>query len=328
MAYLLSVPTSDPTHRPLAHLQDGDGGKTWKIQFEAAADQFHDCFAFFDPFRARLRRLDRWPVPGGPHLRRADLARLRRSPPPRRSPARPASPRAEPASPPRVIGGRGSPPVAPPATAGGAWTTRVFYTHRSRAHLGRHHRADQPQRARTRSAAGSASPSATRGTASSAAVTSGWRRAWWWTTSPARSDGGRTWTPRDARADPRRHLRPGLRQRQGRRGDGGRDDDGEDGHGHDEHGDSIRVVATAPTGHRLVVRRGSDAGPRSPGSPDFWAVDFGSEQTGWLVGDERAASSASTSEAALVMGPGRSEHREHPGPGRPKSVVAPHVFRW
>ncbi|HZX41741.1 MAG TPA: hypothetical protein VFE93_07895, partial [Myxococcaceae bacterium] len=51
VAYLLSVPTSPPNpFVPSRIYKTTDGGKTWKLQFEAAADQFHDCFSFWDPW--------------------------------------------------------------------------------------------------------------------------------------------------------------------------------------------------------------------------------------------------------------------------------------
>ena len=51
VAYLLSVPAGAPPDIiPSRIYKTTDGGKTWKLQFEAAADQFHDCFAFWDAY--------------------------------------------------------------------------------------------------------------------------------------------------------------------------------------------------------------------------------------------------------------------------------------
>ena len=60
------------------------------------------------------------------------------------------------------------------------------------------------------------------------------------------------------------------------------DDQGEDEDGHG-HGPSIRVVATAPTGTAWSPDEGR-SWKLLEGLSGFWAVDFGSQQTGWLVG--------------------------------------------
>ena len=105
-----------------------DGGKTWKLQFEATADQFHDCFAFFDPWSGldfADSTGDRFPAVRtfdgrtwhdyGDHL-------------PTPLPGESGF-----ASSGTCIATQGHRRAwittgAPPATAGGAWTTRVFFT--------------------------------------------------------------------------------------------------------------------------------------------------------------------------------------------------------
>jgi hypothetical protein len=129
VAYLLSVPAGDPPNViPSRIYKTVDGGETWKLQFEATADQFHDCFAFWDPWSGRrFRRLDRDRFPAvrtfdghswhdyGDHL-------------PTPLPGEAGFASAARASPPRAVGGRGSPPEHLPPTAGERWTTRVFFS--------------------------------------------------------------------------------------------------------------------------------------------------------------------------------------------------------
>ena len=149
VAYLLSVPTSPPDPFIASRIyKTTDGGKTWKIQFEAAADQFHDCFAFWDPSSGvdfadsvngrfpAVRTFDgRTWHDYGDHL-------------PTPLPGQSGF-----ASGGTCIATQGNRRAwittgTPPAEAGGAWTTRVLFSTDRGAHLGSHHRADQPQRPR------------------------------------------------------------------------------------------------------------------------------------------------------------------------------------
>ncbi len=90
-------------------------------------------------------------------------------------------------------------------------------------------------------------------------------------------DGGKTWTL--GTAAPIVGAIYGLAYAGHGKGD---DDEGEHENG-DDHGGSIRVVATAPTGSAWSGDEGR-TWTSLTGLSGLWAVDFGSQQTGWLVG--------------------------------------------
>jgi hypothetical protein len=282
VAYLLSVPTSPPDpFVPSRIYKTVDGGKTWKLQFEAAADQFHDCFAFFDPSSGldfadstgdrfpAVRTFDgrTWhdygdhlpkPLPGESGFASSGTCIA-------------------------TLGHRRAwiTTGAPPATAGGAWTTRVFYT-TDRGHSW----------GVTTAPISPAGPDAVGGGFSIAfrdtrhGILGGGDlgvAAGVVVDNIARShDGGRTWTL-GARAPIPGAIFGLAYATQGRHGDGRSDDDDDRWHGHDDHGDSVRVVATAPTGTAWSADEGR-TWTALPGVEGFWAVDFSTERTGWLVG--------------------------------------------
>ena len=95
-------------------------------------------------------------------------------------------------------------------------------------------------------------------------------------------DGGRTWVLTTPAPIPGAIFTAAYAGH-GKGHDGwGRDDDDFGEHGH-ENGPSIRVVATAPTGTAWSPDEGQTWNT-IPGLAGLWGVDFGSEQTGWLVG--------------------------------------------
>jgi photosystem II stability/assembly factor-like uncharacterized protein len=285
VAYLLSVPTSPPNpFIPSRIYKTTDGGKTWKIQFEAAADQFHDCFAFWDPwsgvdFADSVN--DRFPAVRtfdgqtwhdyGDHL------------------PTPLPGEAGFASGGTCIATQGNRRAwittgTPPADAGGAWTTRVFFT---------------TDRGRTWGATTApispSGPDAVGGGFSIAfrdarhGILAGGDlgvAAGVVVPNFARSkDGGRTWqltTPAPV---------PGAIFTTAYAGHGtghdgwGRDDDDDQGFGDHGHGNgpSIRVVATAPTATAWSPDEGQTWNVIA-GLGGLWGVDFGDQQTGWLVG--------------------------------------------
>ncbi len=287
VAYLLSVPTSPPDPFIASRIyKTTDGGKTWKLQFEAAADQFHDCFAFWDPntgldFADSLN--GRFPAVRtfdgrtwhhyGDHL-------------PAALPGGALGPEAGFASGGTCIATQGNRRAwittgTSPTEPGGAWTTRVFFS------------TDRGQTWGVTTAPISPSgPDAVGGGFSIAfrdaqhgILAGGDLGVAEGVVVPnfARSkDGGRTWTLATPAPIPGAIFTAAYAGH-GTGHDGwGRDDDdfGEHGRG---NGPSIRVVATAPT----ATAWSPDEGQTwivITGLAGLWGVDFGDQQTGWLVG--------------------------------------------
>jgi len=283
VAYLLSVPTSPPDPFIASRIyKTTDGGRTWKLQFEAAADQFHDCFAFWDPwsgvdFADSVN--DRFPAVRtfdghswhdyGDHL-------------PTPLPGESGF-----ASGGTCIATQGNRRAwittgTPPAEAGGAWTTRVLFS-TDRGHTW----------AATTAPISPSGPDAVGGGFSIAfrdarhgILAGGDLGVAEGVVVPnfARSkDGGRTWTLATPAPIPGAIFTAAYAGH-GTGHDGwGRDDDddfGEHGHG---NGPSIRVVATAPTATAWSPDEGQTWSVIA-GLAGLWGVDFGDQQTGWLVG--------------------------------------------
>jgi len=288
VAYLLSVPTSPPDpFIPSRIYKTTDGGKTWKLQFEAAADQFHDCFAFWDPSSGvdfadsvngrfpAVRTFDghTWhdygdhlptPLPG--NSTQGGEAGF--------------------ASGGTCIATQGNRRAwittgTPPADLGGAWTTRVFFS------------TDRGQTWGVTTAPISPSgPDAAGGGFSIAfrdarhGILAGGDLG----VAPgvivpnfARSkDGGRTWTLATSAPIPGAIFTAAYAGHGKGHEGGGRDDDDSGEHEHG-NGPSIRVVATAPTATAWSPDEGQTWNVIA-GLTGLWGVDFGDQQTGWLVG--------------------------------------------
>lgn len=272
VAYLLSLPTD--TVAPRIY-QTVDGGKTWKIQFEAPdVSYFYDCFAFWDPWSG-LTMADslngEFPV-----VRTFDGGRSWRD-----------------------IGGRVPAPLPGEAgfassgtcaatqghrrawlTTGGTGVTRVFYSTDRGQTWGA---TTAPITAGVDQAGGGFSIAFRDarhgilggGDLAASGVVANIARS---------SDGGKTWVAGTSAPIPGAIY--GLAYAGNGRGESwgswGRDDDeGEDdGHG---GGRPIRVVATAPTGTAWSPDEGR-SWKSLAGLAGLWAVDFGSDRTGWLVG--------------------------------------------
>jgi photosystem II stability/assembly factor-like uncharacterized protein len=286
VAYLLSVPTSPPNPFVASRIyKTTDSGKTWKLQFEAAADQFHDCFAFWNPTTG----VDFADSVGGrfPAVRTFDgqswhdYGDQLPTPLPGESGF---------ASGGTCIATQGHRRAwittgVPPATASDLWTTRVFFSTDRGQSWGV---TTAPITAvNTPDSAGGgfsiAFRDARHGILAGGDLTPGTGVV----NNFARSrDGGRTWQLTTPAPIPGAIFTTAYAGHgTGRDGEGGDDDDqgedsGENGHG---LGPSIRVVATAPTGTAWSPDEGQSWNLIS-GLSGLWGVDFGTEQTGWLVG--------------------------------------------
>jgi len=281
VAYLLSVPTSPPAaFIPSRIYKTTDGGKTWKIQFEAAADQFHDCFAFWDASSGLDLAdsvNDRFPAVRtfdghswhdyGDHL------------------PKPLAGEAGFASGGTCVATQGHRRAwittgTPPAVAGGAWTTRVFFS------------TDRGQTwGATTAPISPSGPDAVGGGFSVAfrdarhgILAGGDLGAAGVVPNFARSrDGGRSWALTTPAPIPGAIFTTAYAGHGTGHDGSGRDDDDDFGEHQNGNGPSIRVVATAPTGTAWSPDEGRTWNPIS-GLSGLWGVDFGSQQTGWLVG--------------------------------------------
>jgi photosystem II stability/assembly factor-like uncharacterized protein len=274
VAYLLAIPSDDGTE-PSRIYQTTDGGKSWTLQTQGIdPSEFFDCFAFWDA-RSAVVMVDS--IDGRFPVRRTldghtwqDIGdRL-------------------PAALPGESGFASSGTCAatqghrrawlttgvPPSTPTGNWTTRVLYT------------TDRGQTWGATTAPITAGPEVAGGGFSLAfrdarhgILGGGDLGATGVVPNFARSsDGGRSWVSGTSAPIPGAIY--GLAY--AGHGRGGEDDDGEHGHG-DHGGGSIRVVATAPTGSAWSPDEGRSWNVLA-GLSGLWAVDFGSERTGWLVG--------------------------------------------
>jgi photosystem II stability/assembly factor-like uncharacterized protein len=285
VAYLLSVPTAVI---PSRIYKTTDGGKTWKIQFEATLAEFHDCFAFWDP----VSGLDFADSLNGqfPAVRTSNGQTWHpygdRLPTP--LPGGAGGPEAGFASGGTCVATQGHRRAwittgTSPTDAGGAWTTRVFFTTDRGQTWGATTAPISPSgpdavgggyRIAFRDARHGILAGGDLGVAAGVVVP-----------NFARSkDGGRTWTLATPAPVPGAIFTTAYAGH-GKGHDGwGRDDDDDDfgEHGHGK-GPSIRVVATAPTATAWSPDEG-DTWNVIAGLSGLWGVDFGDQQTGWLVG--------------------------------------------
>jgi BNR/Asp-box repeat len=263
IAYLLSVPTNPPEVIGSRIYKTVDGGMTWRLQFQASPDEFHDCFAFWDPWTG----FDLADSLGGrfPAVRTFDGQTWHdygdRLPTPL----------------PGEAGFAASGTCAATQghrrgwlTTGGAGVTRVFYTTDRGQTWGA---TTAPITAGVDQAGGGFSIAfrdarhgiLAGGDLAVTDVVDNFARS---------SDGGRTWTL-GARAPIPGAIFGAAYAGHGR-GEGLDDDE------HDRGG-SIRVVATSPAATAWSPDEGNTWN-LIPGLSGLWSVDFGSQQTGWLVG--------------------------------------------
>jgi photosystem II stability/assembly factor-like uncharacterized protein len=287
VAYLLSVPTDVI---PSRIYKTTDGGKTWKIQFEATLDQFHDCFAFWDP----VTGLDFADSLNGhfPGVRTSDGQTWHPygdhfpTPLPGNSTQ---GGEAGFASGGTCVATQGSRRAwittgTPPTVLGGAWTTRVLFT----TDRGRTWGATTAPISPTGPNAVGGGFSVAFRDARHGILAGGDLGVAAGVIVPnfARSkDGGRTWTLATTAPIPGAIFTAAYAGH-GTGHDGwGRDDDDDDDFGEHGHGNgpSIRVVATAPTATAWSPDEGQTWSVIS-GLTGLWGVDFGDQQTGWLVG--------------------------------------------
>ncbi len=274
VAYLLSLPTATVAPRIYKTV---DGGKTWKIQFEAPdVSYFYDCFAFWEP-SSGLTMADslngEFPV-----IRTFDGGKTWRDIGDR-----------VPAPLPGEAGFASSGTCAATQghrrawlTTGGTGITRVFYSTDRGQTWGA---TTAPITAGTQAAGGGFSIAfrdARHGILGGGDLAAGDGVI---VDNIARSsDGGRTWVAGTSAPIPGAIY--GLAYAGNGKGEGGGhdDDEGENEHGKGHGGSgSIRVVATAPTGTAWSPDEGR-SWTTIAGLAGLWAVDFGSERTGWLVG--------------------------------------------
>ncbi len=270
VAYLLAIPSDDGTE-PSRIYKTVDGGKSWTKQAEGRdPSEFFDCFAFWDATSAVMmvdsigdqipvrRTLD-----GHTWVNIGD----------RLAPALPGeSGFAASGTCAATQGHRRAWLVTgvPPATPSDLWTTRVHFT------------TDRGQSWGVTSAPITAPGDSFGGGASIAfrdarhgILGGGDFLSTGVVPNFARSrDGGRTWSLGTSAPI------PGAIYGLAYAGHGNAEDEDR---GEDGHGGSIRVVATAPTGSAWSPDEGR-SWTVLPGLSGLWAVDFGSEQTGWLVG--------------------------------------------
>lgn len=270
VAYLLQIPVTEVARV----FKTTDGGKTWTVQLEGVdANEFFDCFAFWDA-RSAVMMVDS--VNGRFPVRRTldghtwqDIGnRL-------------------PAALPGESGFAASGTCAatqghrrawlttgvPPANATDLWTTRILFT----TDRGQTWGATTAPLTAANSSFGGGSSIAFRD-ARHGILGGGDFLATGVVPNFARSgDGGKTWTL--GTAAPIVGAIYGLAYAGHGKGD---DDEGEHENG-DDHGGSIRVVATAHNGSAWSGDEGR-TWTSLTGLSGLWAVDFGSQQTGWLVG--------------------------------------------
>ena len=269
VAYLLSLPSDTIAPRIYKTV---DGGKIWKIEFQAPdLSYFYDCFAFWDPWSGITLGDSingRFPV-----IRTFD-GKTWHDIGDRLPPALPGE-----------AGFASSGTCAATQghrrawlTTGGTGTTRVFYTKDRGQTWGV---TTAPITAGVDQAGGGFSIAFR--DAQHGILGGGDLAATGVVANIARSsDGGRTWVAGAPAPIPGAIY--GLAYAGHGRAEGwgawGRDDDDDD-HGHGSG--SVRVVATAPTGTAWSPDEGR-SWTALPGLAGLWAVDFGSEKTGWLVG--------------------------------------------
>ncbi|HUM13562.1 MAG TPA: hypothetical protein VLT82_21625 [Myxococcaceae bacterium] len=277
VAYLLAIPSDDGTE-PSAIYKTVDGGNTWTLQTQGRdVNEFFDCFAFWDA-RSAIAMVDS--VGDQLPIRRTLDGHTWVNIGHRLAPALPGeSGFAASGTCAATQGHRrgwlttGTPPADPT----GLWTTRVHFT------------TDRGQTWGVTTAPITA-PGDSFGGGSSIAfrdarhgiLGGGDFLAAGVVPNFARSnDGGRTWVLGTSAPIPGAIY--GLAY--AGHGKGGDDDDeGEHQHADDRRG-SIRVVATAPTGSAWSGDEGR-TWTSLAGLSGLWAVDFGSEKTGWLVGTQ------------------------------------------